>query len=503
MARGTAMGLLAVTLLMVIGAPAIAQDRPPNIVLVMADDLGLHELGCYGQEKIATPSIDALASRGMRFTRAYSGSTVCAPSRCALMTGYHTGHAEIRGNREVGGWGPEDGEGQWPLSDEAVTLAEVLKARGYATGAFGKWGLGGPGSSGHPCFQGFDHFYGYLCQRIAHNYYPTHLWRNHDVDVQHDNRYFPAHQRMQDKPLTAEGALDEDEFEMFRGAQYSPTEILNEATGWMRAVRRDSPGAPLFVYFPSTIPHAALQAPAEWVRRFPREWDPAPYLGDRGYLPTARPHATYAAMIAYLDYSVGQLVRTLEEMGELDNTLFIFTSDNGTTFNGGVDREFFGSVAGLRGFKTNLYEGGIRVPLIIAWPGVAEPGECDVRTYLPDLFATCAEAGGARTPGAIDGRSLMAWLRAGAGRGPVHHFLYFEFPEGNQQQAIIAGDLKLIRPNLRQHPERIELYDLAADPGETQDLAGDRPEDVARLTELMRTARTRSEVFAIPALDEE
>ncbi len=403
--------------------------QQPNVVLIFADDLGWGELGAYGQAKIRTPNLDRLAAQGMRFTRAYSASPVCAPSRCALMTGMHTGHAAIRGNKEMGGWGPEEPEGQWPLPAGEVTLAERLRELGYQTGAFGKWGLGGPGSEGHPNRQGFDHFYGYLCQRVAHNYYPTHLWRNSDVDVLGGNDYFASHQRLDAPPA------DDDTYDRFRGGDYAPEEIADEAIAWLgRAIDNRRP---FFLYYPSVIPHAALQAPQEFIDAYPPEWDPEPYLGHNGYLPTPRPHATYAAMISYLDHNVGRVLDLLDERGLADNTIVIFSSDNGTAPNGGVDRAFFESLHGLRGFKTNVYEGGIRVPLIVRWPGHIEAGAVrDHICALYDLFPTVMDLIGDVQPpaeGAIDGLSFAPTL-LGRGEQQKHDYLYWEFPEGGQEE---------------------------------------------------------------------
>ena len=469
----------------------------PNIILVLADDLGLYELGCYGQEKIRTPQIDRLAHEGMRFERFYSASTVCAPSRASLLTGLHTGHAPIRGNREVGGWGPEEPEGQHPIPDGSVTLAERLKDLGYATAAFGKWGLGGPGSAGHPNAQGFDHFYGYLCQRVAHNYYPTHLWRGHEVDVLHGNSHFGAHQRIA-APLETDGAYRA----RYAGDDYAPEEIALEAEAWIAEHNKNRPGDPFFLYYASVIPHVALQAPAPYIDRYPRAWDPEPYLGDRGYLPTLRPRATYAAMISFLDDVVGRLRAAVEASGDADNTLILVTSDNGTTFNGGVDRAFFRSLGDLRGHKTNLYEGGIRVPMIAWWPGRIEAGTTsDIVAQLPDLFPTAVEAAGGDAPESLDGISLMPTL-LGDSQQRAHSELYWEFPEGRQQQAVLLdGRWKAIRPDLKRGLA-MELYDLATDPGETSDLAHAMPVLVERARLAMARSRTVSDLFPIPALDE-
>ncbi len=489
-----------------LGRPGEAQAGQvprPNVIFIMADDLGYGEVGCFGQEKIRTPSIDRLASEGMRLTRHYAGSAVCAPTRCSLMTGKHTGHGAIRGNREVGGWGPEEPEGQWPLPAGEVTLAELLKDAGYATGAFGKWGLGGPGSEGHPCAQGFDHFYGYLCQRVAHNYYPTHLWRNHDVDVLGGNRWFSAHQRIQ-APLADEA----DYAERFAGSDYAPEAIISELLGWVREQATEHPERPFFCYYATILPHLALQAPPEWVERYPREWDQRPYLGDAGYLPHPRPRAAYAAMISYMDHNVGRILDLLEELGLASSTIVVFTSDNGTSFASGVDREFFDSLGGLRGHKATLYEGGIRVPTIVRWPGRVEPGSVsDAPGYHPDWMATLAEAIGAAAPPGIDGVSLLPVLTGGVAE-PTSRTMYWEFPEGPQQQAAVFGDAdeagrwKIIRPRLKEDLASVELYDLLSDPGETANLSQTHPEQVEFGLRILGTEHEPSAVFPIPALDD-
>lgn len=480
----------------------IAPEGPPNIIFIMADDLGYREVGCFGQDKIRTPNLDRLAAEGVRLTRHYSGSAVCAPTRAVLMTGRHTGHSPIRGNREGGGWGPEAPEGQHPLPAGEVTIAELLATRGYATGAFGKWGLGGPGSEGHPCFQGFDHFYGYLCQRVAHNYYPTHLWRNHDVDVLHNNRYFSAHQKIAE-PLADHAAYAE----RFAGGDYAPGEIAEEMLRWLRRHAEERPERPFFLYYPTIIPHLALQAPQEWVERYPPEWDREHYLGQRGYLPHPRPRAAYAAMISYMDHDVGRLLDLVDELGLTEDTIVIFTSDNGASYVGGVDREFFGSLGELRGHKGNLYEGGIRVPTIVRWPGrVPANSTSEIASYHPDWLPTIAEAAGAAAPEGLDGRSLLPAL-TGLEASPVHEWMYWEFPEGAQQQALIfgtgadAGRWKLVRPALRESPERLELYDLREDPGESENLAETSPELVGYAMQVLSQQHVRSSIFPIAAID--
>ena len=480
------------------GGIAAQESQPaeqPNIIFILADDLGYHELGSYGQEKIKTPNLDRLAEGGMRFTQHYSGSPVCAPSRSVLMIGQHTGRNIIRGNKEMGGWGPDEPEGQYPLPAEKVTIAEILKEQSYTTGAFGKWGLGGPGSVGHPNNQGFDYYYGYLCQRVAHNYYPTHLWRNHDVDILHGNDYFKAHQRIESPPKDDKG------YEQYSGSDYAPEKITDEAIAFI-AREHDQP---FFLYYASVIPHVALQAPQEFIDQYPIEWDSEPYLGQNGYLPSKRPRATYAAMITYLDYNVGRLINALEEHDVRENTIIIFTSDNGTTFNGGVDREFFNSLGNWRGHKCTLYEGGIRVPLIVNWPGQIEPGSVsDHISAFQDWLPTFVELTNAEKRSRnIDGVSLLPTLLINIddSKQVQHDALYFEYPESNQQQAVRAGEWKAVRTNLRDGEIKTQLYNLESDPSESTDVAADHSAIVQRLEQMMDRERVSSKLFLIDVLD--
>lgn len=474
-------------------APAGASERPPNILLVLADDLGWGEIGAHGQRIIRTPTIDRLAAEGMRFDQAYSGSPVCAPSRCVLLTGLHTGHAVVRGNTEVGGWGPDDPEGQRPLPAETLTLAELLRERGLATGAFGKWGLGGPGSSGHPCYQGFDRFYGYLCQRVAHNYYPTHLWSNHDVDVLDGNRWFSAHQRLDEAP---------ESYARFSGEVYAPDRMLEEATEFVRA----NAERPFFLYYPTPVPHAALQVPADSLADYAGHLDEEPYLGRQGYLPHPEPRAAYAAMVTRLDRDVGTLLDLLDELELARDTLVIFTSDNGPTFNGGTDSDFFESRGPWREGKTTVYEGGLRVPFLVRWPGRVAPGSVSGhQTAFQDLLPTLVEAAGGTPPPGLDGLSLLPVL-LGQEDAPTHDFLYWEYPERDGQMALLRGDWKLVRRNLRGREgtePRDELYHLPSDPGETTSLHAERPDLVAELRALALTARVPNPDFPLPVLDAE
>lgn len=462
---------------------------PPNIVYIMADDLGYGELGCFGQEKIPTPHIDRLAKEGMKLTRSYSASPVCAPTRYSLLTGKHQGNAAIRGNKERGGFGPNDPEGQTPLAESEVTIAELLKKRGYRTGLVGKWGLGSPDPKEHPLNHGFDTFYGYLCQRRAHSFYPAALWRNHEVDLL-DNPVYPAHQKI------AEPLATEEEYEQrFGGKTYSAEKLAQECEKFIQTGKK---GEPFFLYYAPTLPHVALQAPKEWVDRFPREWDTKHYLGQNGYLPNARPNATYAAMIAFLDDTVGRVRKALEKAGVAQNTLIIFTSDNGATHVGGVDRAFFRSNGDLRAGKMSLYEGGVRVPMVAWWPGRVAPGSASAEPVICyDALATLCEAAGVKAP-KTDGRSYLPLLLG----QPVkpRPWIYSEYPEASIMQAVWMGDYKAVRPNLKQN-QNLELYDLSADPGETRDLAAQRPDFVKRAEAIMAQQHRPNALFPLGLVD--
>jgi len=484
-------GLVFLGLCLIPGACAdpVQTERPRNVVIFLADDLGYSELGCYGQELIRTPNIDRLAAGGMRFTQHYSGSPVCAPSRCVLMTGYHTGHSIVRNNWEGGGWEQGAPEGQYPLPEGTPTLARSLQEAGWATGAVGKWGLGGPETSGHPNAQGFDLFHGYLCQRIAHNYYPTHLWLNEEKDLLEGNEWFRSHQKLEE-PLEGDDAY----YERYSAGSYAPDVMTETALGFIK----ESAEKPFFMYFASTIPHVSLQAPREDVESYPTEWDEAPYLGQKGYLPHPSPRRAYAAMVSHLDRDVGRVLDLLEELGIADETLVIFTSDNGPTFNGGSDSTFFDSAHGMRGLKCSVHEGGIRVPFIARWPGHIEAGSTsDHVSAFQDILPTVLELTGQAPHEGIDGISLASTL-TGRGEQAEHELLYWEY--GNQQ-ALRAGDWKAVRKKLKQGDKSIEIYDLASDPAETTNLSGERPEVLARMEALLEESRFPSEVFPIPTLD--
>jgi len=481
--------MLAALLLAALASPCEPVDRPPNVVFVLADDLGYGELGCFGQTRIRTPNVDRLEREGMRWTQHYAGSPVCAPSRCVLLTGKHTGHALVRANWENGGWGPDEPEGQFPLPADTATLARSLKRAGYATACIGKWGLGGPETSGHPNRQGFDLFFGHLCQRKAHNHYPTHLWRNAER-VELANEWFAAHQRL-DAPLASDAAYDE----RFAAAEYAPDRMIEEALGFIRAHR----DRPFFLFYASPIPHVALQVPPDAVEAYPAEWDAGPYLGGKGYLPHPSPRRAYAAMVSRLDDEVGRIVRLVDELELTGDTLIVFTSDNGPTFAGGADSEFFESTAGLRGLKGSVWEGGLRVPLVARWPGHIAPGTtCDLPSGFQDWLPTLLEQAGLEIPSGLDGRSLAAVL-SGDEFAWAERDLYWEY---ENQQALRRGRWKAVRPRLGEDDSALELYDLAADPFEREDVAADHPGVVAELERALRDARVPNADFPIPALDD-
>jgi arylsulfatase len=434
----------------------------------MADDLGYAELGCYGQEQIQTPSVDRMAAEGLRFTQFYSGSPVCASARCVFMTGLHTGHAHIRSNSEV------QPEGQKPIPNEAVTIAELLRERGYATGAMGKWGLGGPDSGGLPTRQGFDHWFGYLCQRQAHNFYPRYLWRNETKVPLSGN----------DRGLT--------------GEQYSHDLIAEEAVQFISDHRHE----PFFLYVPFTIPHLAIQVPEDSLALYRGRWPDPPYDGDR-YLPHPAPRAGYAAMVSRMDRDVGRILDLVKRLGLDEDTIVFFTSDNGPTYNrlGGSDSEFFDSNGPLRGYKGSLYEGGIRVPLVVRAPGRIESGRTtDHVAAFWDVLPTLVELAGGTPPDGIDGINFLPEL-TGHGEQPEHEYLYWEFPSYGRQQAVRLGDWKGVRQNMARGNMEIELYNLSDDIGESQNVAAEHAHVVARVEQIMREARVPSAEFPFKELD--
>ena len=438
----------------------------PNIILIMADDLGYRELGCYGQTKIQTPNIDQLAKEGMIFSQFYAGSAVCAPSRCNLMTGRHGGHAYIRDNGEIKNPAKDRFGGQMPIPANSPCIAKTLKAAGYATGCFGKWGLGGQGTSGDPLMQGFDRFYGYNCQRNAHNLYPLYL---EDDDRLH---------------------LLEGNTRGVTGKQYAPQLIADQMLKFVR----ENKDQPFFLYYPTVIPHLPLQVTDEYLNLYKGKWQETPHKKG-GYQPHDTPKACYAGMITFMDAQIGRLMNLLVELEIDDNSIVIFTSDNGTTFlKSQVDYEFFESVGKLRGLKGQLYEGGIRVPLVVRWPGRIKAGsKSELLCAHYDLPATLAEIAGADFGEGSDGISLQPNFLGEQQK--AHEFLVWDFAGYGGQLAVRMGKWKGIWRGVKKNPDvTMELYDLDADIGETKDLAANHPEIVARLKAIMKQQRNMPEL---------
>ena len=474
---------------------ASARSAPKNLVFILADDLGWGELGCYGQKKIRTPHIDQLAAGGSRFTRHYSGAPVCAPARCVLLTGKHLGHAEIRGNHQASVSFPRFKQGQHPISADALTLAEVFHKAGFATAAIGKWGLGPVGSTGDPNQQGFDLFFGYNCQAVAHSFFPRHLWRNQE-QIEINPKPVPGHLK---KP---EGEV---RMEDYQGQNYSPRLMMEEAENFIASHKQK----PFFLYLALIEPHVAMQPPPDAVKEYPAEWDDQPYRGQCGYLPHPRPRAGYAAMITDLDRHVGRVMRALEKAGIADETLVIFTSDNGTTHRGGdkqnthfgiggVDADFFNSTGGLRGFKGSVYEGGLRVPMIARLPGTMPAGVTNNNpSYFADWFPTLCAAFGLETPPALDGENLwpaMTGKETAARQKPM----VWVYPEYGGQVAVRMGDLKAVRQRLASRKAGPwELYDLAKDPGETTDIAAGHPEVIAQAAAILGREMSPNRLFPL------
>jgi arylsulfatase A-like enzyme len=439
-------------------AAAVAADAArPNIIFIMADDLGYGDLGCFGQKRIRTPNIDRLAAEGMKLTDFYAGSTVCAPSRCVLMTGLHTGHCFIRGNGKIN------------LRPDDVTIAEVLKQAGYTCGLSGKWGLGHENSSGLPTRQGFDHFFGYLDQHHAHNYYPSFLIRG-ERRVQLRNE------------VPREGKFGQGV--ATRKVDYSHDLIMSDALNWLEEVHK----RPFFLYLPVTIPHANNEAGRKGME--------VPELGDYAKTDWPEIQKSTAAMISRLDRDVGRLMAMLKRLGIDRNTVVFFTSDNGPHREGGNDPEFFDSNGRFRGIKRALYEGGIRVPTIVRWPGrIAAGSSSPVIGSFADVLPTLAELAGARVPQGIDGLSLVPTLRGNVKAQKVHKYLYWEFYEGGGARAVRMGPWKAVGKSL--DGKKLELYHLGRDPGETKDVAEGHLEIVARALAAMQEAHTPSPMWKV------
>ncbi len=489
------------------------QFKPPNIIYILADDLGYGEIGAYGQEQIETPNIDALAKDGMLFTQHYTSAPVCAPARYMLMTGQHSGHAYIRGNEEWRERGDvwdytamaKDStlEGQRPVPKGTVMLPQRLKEVGYVTGMVGKWGLGAPQSHSIPTKMGFDFFYGYNCQRQAHTYYPLHLYKN-EKRVHLNNDTVPPHTGF------PEGMNVDDpaSYAQFNLKDYAPELMFEELSGFVDRNKKK----PFFLYWATPIPHVAIQAPKKWVTYYEEKFGPEePYLANNGfgYFPHKNPRAGYAAMISYLDENVGKLVAQLKKEGIYENTLIVFTSDNGPSYAGGADPEWFNSAKPFTGTygrgKGFVYEGGIRVPMIASWPKHIKAGsKTDHISAHYDVMATLSELTGFELPKENDGISFLPALLAESDQ-KTHEFLLWEFPEYAGQVAIRMGDWKIIRQNLKtdKASPSLELYNLKEDPLEENNVASLHPEIIRRAAEIFKKEHTNAslEKFRIPEIE--
>ena len=439
------------------------QELKPNIIYILSDDLGYGDLGCYGQEVIQTQEIDKMASEGIRFTDHYSGSTVCAPSRCTLMTGLNTGHARVRGNATA------------PLLPEDVTVAELLKSAGYTTGLIGKWGLGEAGSAGTPNKQGFDYFFGYLNQIKAHNSYPEFLWRN-DEKVMLDNRV----ETIQETYAKGVGGVAREKH------THSHDLFTKEAIGFIENNKDSS----FFLYLAYTIPHANNEGIR--MRQIGMEVPDLGIYQDKDWPETQKAHA---AMITYIDKDVGLILNKLCDLGIDKNTLVIFTSDNGPHDEGGADSYFFNSNGQLSGIKRDLYEGGIRVPMIAWWPGNINPGrQSDHISAFWDFLPTACDIAGVPPLEYTDGISFLPTLVEG--EQTKHEYLYWEFFEKGGRQAIRKKNWKAVRYDMSDTPEApIQLYDLTEDISEANNNALDHSDIVKEMAELMKSSRNPSSIF--------
>ena len=450
--------ILLVALAFLFCLSANADTKKTNIILIMVDDAGYGDFGCYGQKLFTTPNIDRMAASGMLFTQHYSGSTVCAPTRCSIMNGVHTGHAFVRGNREV------QPEGQAPIPSDMITIPKLLRKAGYVTGMFGKWGLGAPKSSGDPMNQGWDEFFGYNCQRQAHTFYPKHLWHN-------------------------------SEKVMLDGKTYSHDLIQEKALQFIRDNEKKS----FFAYLPLTIPHAAMQCPEEDVAPFRKKFSQFENkIGKYSHGSIIRnPVAAFAGMMTRMDRGIGQILDLLNELDIAENTLVLFTSDNGPHYEGGHQPEFFNSNGPLKGHKRDLYEGGIRVPLIAYWPGKIKSGSVSNHICAHwDLMPTFCELAKISAPNHTDGISYIPALTGK--KQKKHAYLYWEFHSYGNAQAIRMGDWKGIRLKVKNNPNApIQLFNLKKDIGETNNIAANHPDIIRRFTKLFKTAHTPSERFPL------
>lgn len=458
--------LLSLTSSVLLGLPifkceAAKKEKPINVIYILADDLGYGDIGCYGQEKIKTPNIDRMAKNGMLFTQNYAGCTVSAPSRASLMTGLHTGHTQIRGNEEI------DPEGQQPMTADTYTIGKLMHAAGYTTGIFGKWGLGYPGSTSDPNSMGFDEFFGYNCQRQAHSFYPDHLWHNKErVDLKENEN---NGRRIYSQDLIHE-----------HGIQFI----------------KDNKDKPFFAMLTYTLPHAELNLPHDSIyKMYENQFEEKPYNSKYGYYPSEKPKASFAAMVSKLDFYIGQVLEELKRQGLDKNTLVIFSSDNGPHREGGADPDFFKSYGPLKGVKRDVYEGGIRTPMIAWLPGKVQAGtKTNQITAFWDILPTLSELTKTKLPVKTDGISILPTLFSGKGQ-KQHKYLYWEFHEEGGCQAIRKGNWKAIRQHIVGGKPTFELYDLSKDIHEDNDVSAQFPQVAKEMKNLMDKARTESPIF--------
>lgn len=453
------------------GMALAAAPQKPNIIYILADDLGYGELGAYGQRIIQTPNIDRLAKEGIKFTQHYSGSPVCAPTRGTILTGKSTRTSWVRENREFGDFSADGKEGQDPLPEGTYTVGHLLKSAGYSTAMIGKWGLGGPLSSGQPNKQGFDYFYGYNCQRQAHNYYPTHLWEN-DQKVMLRNSAFNAHQKFPENL----DPNDPKNYDQYKGLDYSPDLMHKKAISYIKIHKNK----PFFLMLTPVFPHVSLQVPDSALKQYDGVFNESPYLGNQGYLPHIRPKSAYASMISYLDKQVGEIMATLKSQGLDKNTLVMFTSDNGPSWVSGVNPDDYNSTAGKRGRKAQIWEGGIAVPLVARWPGKIKPGTLSQHPSAHwDLMATLSELTKEPMQEENESLSFLPALLNQSGQ-KSHKFMYWEFVSHRAAQAVRIGDFKMIRfnrgPKDAKDTGHVYVYNLKADPAEQKDICDHHPE---------------------------
>jgi len=452
--------MLAIAMIAAFASSSADAAEQPNIILILADDLGYGDLGCYGQKNFATPNLDRMAAEGMRFTQHYAGSNVCAPSRACLLSGQHTGHVFQRANGNIA----------FRPDPQDVSIARLLKNAGYRTALIGKSGLSSNTPNGsHPNEKGFDHFFGYTSHDAAHRYYPEWLW-HHGEKVHYPDNHGKE------------------------GKHYSGDLFVADALEYLDAHQE----GPFFLHLSLQQPHADLNVPAKWREQYVGKFDEIPHANDNHYRNETHPKATFAGMVSHLDDSVGKVLAKLRELGIEENTIVLFASDNGPMSEGGWNRDFFNSSGPLRGGKRDMYEGGVRVPLIAWQPGTIAAGKTsDHLSAFWDFAPTACEAAGVAPPADTDGISYLPTLR-GEGKQAEHDYLYWEFYERGGKQAVRQGDWKAVRLDVQTDPDRpLELYNLADDLGETRDVASEHPEVVARLREIMREAHVDNERFEI------